>query len=492
MTSHAVRPVSLIRHLGAWRTPGAGPAWRQLAGALRLLILDGRLPLQARLPGERELAAALTLSRTTVSAAYGLLRDEGFLGGGQGEAARTTLPHAPALRAAAAAPPETPSAPESLSGLIDMTSAVLPAGANVHAAYVRALERLPAQLPGHGYETTGLEVLREAVAAHYGRRGLPTSPGQILITHGAHNGLVHLLRLMVRPGDPVVIDHPTYPQAIDAILASGGRPLPVALPDDGDASGGWDIEGLAGACRSRAAPMAYLVIDHHNPTGRLMPAADRLRLLAALKGVSTLLVLDETLVDLTLSGDPAPAASCIDAPRIVRLGSMSKSVWGGLRIGWIRADRAVIQRLAQSRAGLDLGVPVLEQLAAVELLNDGGAALSERRPLLRARRDHLLARLSETLPDWVCPKPTGGLSLWVRLPAPISSALTVEAAAMGLRLAAGPRFGVDGAFERRLRLPYTLPEAGLDRVADLLAVAAGKLTRAAAPTSRTAGREPVY
>lgn len=480
MSARSISSVSLIRHLGGWRAPGAGPAYRQLAGAVRLLILDGRLPLAARLPGEREMAQALGLSRTTVSAAYGRLRDDGFLIGGQGAGARTCLPAGPGPRQAAGEP--TPDRP----GLIDLTAAVLPADPNVHAAYVRALERLPASLPGHGYETAGLEELRDAVAAGYRRRGLPTSAGQILITHGAHNGLVHLLRLTVRPGGPVVFDHPTYPQAIDAILASGARAVPVALPD-GAGEEGWDVDGLAAACRESGAAMAYLVLDHNNPTGRMMRAADRARLLAALKGSDTLLVVDETLVELTLSGPPALSASSVDAPRIVRLGSMSKSVWGGLRIGWIRADRAVIQRLAQSRASFDLGVPILEQLAAVELLSDGGAALALRRPLLRARRDHLRARLAERLPDWACPRPSGGLSLWAHLPAPISSALTVQAEAEGLRLAAGPRFGVDGAFERRLRLPYTLPEAELDEAVARLARAVKKIRPGAKPVG-TPGR----
>ncbi|WP_224761143.1 GntR family transcriptional regulator [Brevundimonas aurantiaca] len=92
MSSRSIGTASLIRHLGAWRAPGAGPAYRQLAGAVRLLILDGRLPLAARLPGEREAAQALGLSRTTVSAAYGRLRDDGFLTGGRGASARTSLP----------------------------------------------------------------------------------------------------------------------------------------------------------------------------------------------------------------------------------------------------------------------------------------------------------------------------------------------------------------------------------------------------------------
>lgn len=477
MTARPIRPVTLTRHLGAWRTPGAGAAYRQLAATLRLLILDGRLPLEVSLPGEREVSHALNLSRTTVSAAYGLLRDEGFLSGGQGEAARTCLP-------SGATPRTRPPATAPCTGLdLDMTAAVLPAGANVHAAYVRALARLPSQLPGHGYETQGLEELRQAVANAYARRGLPTSPGDVMITHGAHNGLVHMLRLAVRAGDPVVVDHPTYPHALDAILASGARPLCVPLSED---EAGWDIEGLASACRQGAAPMAYLVLDHHNPTGRLMPPSDRSRLLKAMEGSETLLVLDETLVELTLDGPSALDASIVDAPRVVRLGSMSKSVWGGLRIGWIRADRAVIQRLGQSRATLDLGVPVLEQLAAVELLDDDDALLTARRSLLRTRRDHLLARLAERLPDWTCPRPVGGLSIWAQLPGPISSALTVQAAAQGLRLAPGTRFGVDGAFERRLRLPFTLPEPELDTAVERLVLASAALAKPAPPRPRQA------
>ncbi|HEX8469620.1 MAG TPA: PLP-dependent aminotransferase family protein, partial [Brevundimonas sp.] len=123
---------------------------------------------------------------------------------------------------------------------------------------------------------------------------------------------------------------------------------------------------------------------------------------------------------------------------------------------------------------------------------DGGAALSVRRKLLRTRRDHLLARLAERFPDWVCPRPDGGLSIWARLPGPISSALTVQAAIEGLRLAAGPRFGVDGAFENRLRLPYTLPEAELDLAVERLAKAYGKLGRQKFVTRSPLNADPVY
>jgi len=508
MSPRTLTSASLKRHLGGWRAPGAGPGYRQLAGTLRLLILDGRLPLEVGLPGERDLAEALDLSRTTVGAAYGVLRDEGFLVGPQGAVARTALPsrsrsqdRALGARKSLRHPVHGDAAnTPSVDGMLDMTCAVMSADASVHAAYMRALERLPASLPGHGYEAAGLEDARAAVAAAYGRRGLPTSPEQILITHGAHNALAHMLRLKVRPGDPVVIDHPTYLHAIDAIRAVGARPAPVGLPDDpqghlqgaDDPSGGWDMEGLIEACRRSAAPLAYLVLDHHNPTGRLMGLADRTRLFEETRGSRTLLVLDETLIDLTLSGTPAVAAARVDAPHVVRLGSMSKSVWGGLRIGWVRADPLIIQALAIGRSGFDLGVPVLEQLAAVELLNDGGASLTQRRPLLRARRDHLLSRLAERLPTWQCPRPAGGLSIWAKLPEPISSALVASAEDHGVRVAAGPRFGIDGAFERHLRIPFTLPEADLDLAVERLAAAYERLDGSAKPVRARRAVEPVY
>ena len=119
-----------------------------------------------RLPGERELAQALGLSRTTVSAAYGRLRDDGFLTGGRGASARTSLPgEAPTGGSRGLTEARTSSRADEV---LDLTAAVLPADPSVHAAYVRALERLPTRLPGHGYEASGVEALREAVQAGAG------------------------------------------------------------------------------------------------------------------------------------------------------------------------------------------------------------------------------------------------------------------------------------------------------------------------------------
>jgi DNA-binding transcriptional MocR family regulator len=155
----------------------------------------------------------------------------------------------------------------------------------------------------------------------------------------------------------------------------------------------------------------------------------------------------------------------------VTIGSTSKTFWGGLRVGWLRADRATVRRLAAVRATVDNSSPVLEQLAVAYLLSRSDEVLKTRRRELRDRRDALAAAIAARLPDWSVRVPGGGLVLWCDLGAPVSSALVMAGERHGLRLAAGPRFGLDGAFERRLRLPYTYSVDVLDDAADRLAAA---------------------
>lgn len=473
MSPRRLGPASLIRLLGAWRGERAGPAYRRLAEALRLLILDGRLPLDVVLPGERELAHILEISRTTVTAAFAQLRDEGFLDRRQGAGARTRLPTGPGERGATILV-SSPAA----EGVLDMTSAAPPASELIHGAYAAALSLLPAFLPQHGYATLGLMEFRQAVAERYCRRGLPTTADQIMITNGAQHGLALMLRLLAGPGDRVVIDHPTYPHAIDAIERAFCRPIPVGLPGDD-----WDVEAVGAAFRQSGARVAYLISEFQNPTGNQMSAESRAAIAQAAARAGTTLIFDETLVDLWLEGPIDPYAFEGPQENLVRLGSMGKSFWGGLRLGWIRADAQVIHALAPRRASIDLGSPLLEQLAACQLLADDEAPLRVRRALLRERRDCLLSLIHERLPEWSVRSPRGGLSLWAELPAPVSSALAATSERYGVRIAAGPRFGVDGAFERFIRLPFTLPPAELAQVVDRLSLAYAAL-RPATATAR--------
>jgi DNA-binding transcriptional MocR family regulator len=449
----------LARLIGDWPSVGPpGPTYARLAAALRLLVLDGRLPLATRLPGERETAAALGVSRTTVTAAYAALRDSGHAASRQGSGTWTTVPDSEE-------PTGGPGAwgPSPRSRVLDLAHASPAAPPALRAAYEAAVQALPAHLPGHGYEPVGLPELRAAVADRYTARGLPTTPEQVLVTNGAQHGVSLLLTLLADPGDRVLVDHPTYPNALDAIARRGGRPVPVPLDE-----AGWDVEALSAAVRQTAPRVAYLVPDFHNPTGLLMPPPVREELTRTLAAGRTVAVVDETLVELPLAPGaavPTPFAAYGTDHRVVTVGSASKSFWGGLRVGWIRADRDTVRRLAAIRASLDAGTPVLEQLAVAALLATADEVLLERRRELAERCDLLTGLLRDRLPGWRARRPDGGLVLWCDLGAPLSSALVGAAGGHGLRLAAGPRFGVDGAFERRLRLPYSLaPETLADAV----------------------------
>jgi len=161
----------------------------------------------------------------------------------------------------------------------------------------------------------------------------------------------------------------------------------------------------------------------------------------------------------------------------VLIGSVGKTVWGGVRVGWIRADRGIIHKLGRARSAGDLGTPVLEQLLVKNLLDDFDAVLETRREQLRAGRDHLVAALRENFPEWAVPRVHGGLTLWVGLGHPVSSQLTLAARNAGLLLAAGPRFGIDGAFERFLRLPFSYSIEEMDRAVAALSTAWRSLSR---------------
>ena len=195
-------------------------------------------------------------------------------------------------------------------------------------------------------------------------------------------------------------------------------------------------------------------------------------------------IIDETITDMWLDEEmPAPFAASMTSRRdlVLTVGSMSKSCWGGLRIGWIRAERSTLTTIAALRPAIDMGTAIVEQLAAARLLGIADEFLPERRDLLRARRALLLELLDEHLPDWQPNPGKGGLSLWVRLPAPMSSALSAAASRMGLEIPPGPRFGVDGTLERFIRVPYALPDEQLTEAVVLLARAWRSVTGAAGP-----------
>ncbi|MFD7180341.1 PLP-dependent aminotransferase family protein [Streptomyces sp. NPDC059904] len=446
-------------------TAGARPAYRLLAQAISTLILDGRIALHVRLPAERELAAALDTSRTTVTAVYDLLRESGYAHSRQGSGTWTALPEG-----------RTPSgitrhlSPQDSAIDLARASPGLPQQALVDAL-AHITPQLAAQAHTPGYHPYGLPDLRAAVAERYTRRGLATPPEQILVTSGAQHALTLVLGLLSSPGDRVMVENPSYPNALEALRRARLRTVSVPVTETG-----WDIEITESTLRQVVPQLAYLIPDFHNPTGCLMPEHERARVLRAAERSGTWLVIDETLADLALDVPPPPPFACHAAKggtgRVVSIGSMSKTHWGGLRIGWLRAPARLVTELAGQRVATDMGGSVVDQLLALALLDRADGLLSSRLEQLRLQRAALAAALTDRMPHWTWQMPPGGLSLWVDLGEPVASALSERALDNGVRIESGACFATDpGIFEQRMRIPYTTPADTLREAVHRMATA---------------------
>ncbi|WP_144762444.1 PLP-dependent aminotransferase family protein [Curtobacterium sp. 9128] len=460
--------------LREWREGSEAPAYEALADAVRVLVIDGRIPLGARLPAERGLAEALGVSRTTVANAYARLRSSGYLVSLRGSGSVVRLPRELVGR------PD----PERLGGVVpgdvlDLRKAAMHSAPGVAEAVERAMQHVPAALAGIGYDTVGDPGLRAAIADRYTARGLPTSPSEIVVTVGAQHAIALLARVLVRRGDAVLVESPTYPHAHEAFREVGGRLVGVPV----DARTGWDVGVLEAALRRSAPSVAYVMPELHNPTGATMSAAARSLLVDVAASVGTTVIADETMGELRIDGEPAPPLA-VASPAVVMIGSAAKVFWGGLRIGWIRATPELLQRLLLARPTGDLGTPVLDQLVARELIPRTASVLEARRASLRQGRDDVVGALRARLPEWDVPSPAGGLTTWVGLGRPVSSALVLAARTEGVVLASGGVFGPDGGFERFLRVPFTMSPADRVRLVDVLERAWGRVGGAAGRGAR--------
>jgi DNA-binding transcriptional MocR family regulator len=446
---------ALVGLLGEWR--GELPAYEGLAERIRLLLIDGRISADVRLPSERELSERLQVSRTTITAAYRRLRESGYATSLQGSGTTTTLPPSPAAR--------TRTGPHG----VDLAMAALPATRLLADAARRATAELAEHYSSPGYHLVGVPGLRQAVADRYTARGLPTEPSQVVVTTGAQSAIDLVARSVLSRGDRAFAESPSYPHAYDALRAAGARVVTSPVTCES----GWDVDALVATIARTTPALAYVMPDFHNPTSRSMTGEDRRRLLEVAARTDTVVVADETTAELDIdrpaSFGPLGSGTGSWGARVVHIGSASKLLWGGLRIGWIRASREVLDRVTGLRLASDLGTPVWEQLVAGQLVARADEVVEERRIQLLERRDVLYQGLKRHLPDWELPPELhGGLAAWTRLPAPVSSQLTLAARAAGLHVTAGPRFGADGAYERHIRLPLTAEPDDLTRAVELL------------------------
>lgn len=438
------------------------PAYAGLAETVRRLITDGRIPYGCKLPGERDLSAAMGLSRTTVTRAYAVLHEAGYARTAHGSGTFATLPGGRRQGVDRALTPH----PDD-EALVDLNCAAPGAPPGLMRAYEEAVTQLPAYFGGHGYYPTGLPELRAAIAAYYATRGLPTDPDQIMVTPGALAATAVVAGALTKAGDRVLCESPVYPNAPRALAIRAARLVSFGVGPDG-----WDTAALGAALRQSAPALAYLIPDLQNPTGHLLGDRDRARWARLLAEARCLPVIDESHAGLLLDSGPVPrpfAAHVEEANwRAVTVGSLSKSVWGGLRVGWLRAPTDLVESLLECRLSLDLGVPVVEQLVATALFVSMDEILTAHLAILREQRAALVDALRARLPQWRFRVPVGGLALWVELPEPLAVPLAAAAEERGVIVTPGPVFAVAGGLGRYVRIPWTRPVDELRSAVEVL------------------------
>ena len=439
----------MIEQLENWRMHDRVQS-RSLAAAIENLILTGCLVPDARIPSERDLAARLGVSRTLVAAAYGILRDSGWIAARRGSQTRVSkgLPdHVSSVRRAGG--DSNPflrghSIPDQVLDAALATALPDPAWLQLSSAAHSSM------LDAHPYQPYGLQALREQIASHYERTGVPTSPQQILVTNGAQQALALVARRFA-PNKRVLIEEPTYFGTIATLRAADARLMPI----DVQSTGG--ISALEQRVRAGCGELAFVSPTAQNPLGHVWSVHERQAVVRAASASDTLLVVDDTIAPLAFDGAPPTLAYYAPDAPIVTIGSLSKTLWGGLRIGWLRADEAIVSALAADRCVQDVGSGLLSSMLACELVRRYDALLPRRRETLRAQRDACIGALKRELPDWRFRVPEGGPFLWIELPQGDADLFVQCAARHGVLLTPGGKLRITSAPCRHVRLSYTLP-----------------------------------
>jgi len=330
-------------------------------------------------------------------------------------------------------------------------------------------------------ETEGIAGLRDWVAARFSRPHCPVRRENVMIVTGSQQALDLIGKVFVDAGDRVLVENPTY-----LAMLSAWRPLQpafVPLPSDAD---GADVCALP-ALLTPAAKLLYLVPNFQNPLGTTLNLPRRRRLLESLRASNTILVEDDPYGELRYAGEPLPSLLELDAvddadgefkTRVIHLGTFSKVLAPGLRVGWVIAPTAVIDKLVQAKQAADLHTSTFCQYVVLELLRNG--VLERQLPRLRAeygrRRDAMLSALTAHFPaeaKWT--RPDGGLFLLVTLPSHVDAGeLLKKALAQNVAFVPGDDFHLNGVGINTMRLNFSnaSPEkiaAGVERLGRVLA-----------------------
>jgi DNA-binding transcriptional MocR family regulator len=458
----------------------ARPLYAHLVSLLEAAIARGDLPSGARLPPERELAARLRISRTTVVSAYrelesmGLLR--GFVGRGTFVCAAPEPSGTPfAWRgkiAAAALRSSDPTMRDAIRHSADVRLLSLAAGEPAidrfpTEAFQRAIEQVlkkDAQAAWRHGPTEGQPALRDAIAERF---RVPAE--SVLIIAGAQQGLDLLARCLIDPGDAVIVDRPGYLGAIQSFRAAGAKLI------------GWDVlrgdvDELEDLLVRYRPKLIYTNPTFQNPTGITMPIRMRRELLKLAERYRVPIVEDGTYRELYFKEAPPPSLHDLDTQNLViHLNSFSKVLAPGLRLGWLCATPSIVDQIAILKQRLDPHTQNLVQFAVARLIREG--SFDNHLATLRAEHARRCGQMLAAIQKHVSPgglrfaRPQGGLYLWCRLARGLNSrAVLQQALVEGVAFVPGDAFYADPAGESELRLCFSsvLPSA-IDRAVKKLA-----------------------
>ncbi len=439
------------------------PIYRQLHECIRKLIGSGALRKGERLPATRDLAGQLGLNRTTVSAAYALLEAEGLVLGHVGRGSfvlsepRTSvsglrwdrlLPASDALSAPAPAPSgalsfATSRPSEELFPMGDVRLSCQEVLAGPNAASILQLGS-----PG-GYPPLRHYLLEEAR-----REGVARSGDDVVITNGCQQALDLLQRVLVRPGDTVLVEDPVYPGLKNLFLRAGAQLAGVPVGPDGI-----DLEALERLLERGPARLLVVTPNFQNPTGATLPAAARRSVLRLARSAGLVVVENDAYGELRYEGTPLVSLKQLDETGdTVLVRSFSKLTFPGLRVGWVTAPQALASRLADAKQLADLHTDQLSQALLLRFAVSG--RLDSHRARIRAagaeRPRAVLEACRRCLPPGTTfTRPEGGMNLWVRLPEPLDAAeLLGRAQRAGAAYLPGKYFAVSRHDPGALRLSF--------------------------------------
>jgi DNA-binding transcriptional MocR family regulator len=319
----------------------------------------------------------------------------------------------------------------------------------------------------------GSPLLRERLTMLMAEEGTPADPEDLVVTTGAQQALDLVGKILIDPGDTIVVEAPAYVGALSAFSAYEPRIVQVDLDDDGMV-----VDQLEEALvRGERPKFVYTVPNFHNPAGVTMSTPRREQLVALCREARLPIVEDNPYGLLRFEGEPGPTLRSLDPHNVIYLGTVSKVFSPGVRVGWAVAEPGVLQRLVLAKEAADLcgsqlNMLITERYFDGELWRRNLALLVDT---YRARRDTMLRALTERFPaDATWTNPAGGFYVWVTLPEYFDTP-TLLAAAVERKVAyvPGTAFYPDGRGRQQMRLSFCYPtedriEEGVRRLGELL------------------------